>query len=63
LIWNFFATSHGKGEVDKARALLKSEVRKEQIKPIGRKIQNATEVIAFLRSEANKYHVTYPNVR
>jgi hypothetical protein len=26
---------HRKGEVDKARALLKCEVRKEQIKPTG----------------------------
>ncbi len=29
LVWNFFITRHGKGEVDGARALLKWEVRKE----------------------------------
>jgi DNA-binding protein len=63
LIWNFFATSHGKGEVDGVRALLKCEVRKEQIKPNGRQIQNVVEVVAFLRSKANKYHVVYPNVK
>jgi hypothetical protein len=33
MVWIFFATSHGKGEVDGARALLKREVQKEQIKP------------------------------
>jgi hypothetical protein len=38
LIWNFFVIGHGKGVVDGARALLKCEVRKEQIKLNGRKI-------------------------
>jgi hypothetical protein len=33
MIWNFFATGHGKGEVDGVGALLKREVCKEQIKP------------------------------
>jgi len=51
------------GEVDGVRALLKCEVRKEQIKPNGRQIQNVVEVVAFLRSKANKYHVAYPNVK
>jgi hypothetical protein len=63
LIWNFFATGHGKGEVDKVGALVKHEVRKKQIKPTRRKIQNAIRVVAVLRSKANKYHVVYPNVR
>jgi hypothetical protein len=63
LIWNFFVTGHGKGEVDGIGALLKHVVKKEQIKPNGRKIQNAVEVLAFLKFEANKYHVMYPNVR
>jgi hypothetical protein len=63
LIWNFFATSHGKGEVDGARALLKCEVRKEQIKSNGRKFQNVAKVVAFLRSKTNEYHDAYPNVR
>jgi hypothetical protein len=35
MIWNFFATSHGKGKVDGTKAVLKKEVRKEQIKPQG----------------------------
>lgn len=33
LIWNFFATSHGKGEVDGAWSFLKHEVQKKQFKP------------------------------
>jgi hypothetical protein len=41
MIWNFFVIGHGKGEVDGYRALLKRELRKEQIKPHGKKLQNA----------------------
>jgi hypothetical protein len=29
MVWNFFATCHGKGGVDGARVLLKREVQKE----------------------------------
>jgi hypothetical protein len=38
MIWNFFATSHGKGEVDGARTLLRKEVKKEHIKLQGKKL-------------------------
>jgi hypothetical protein len=38
MIWNFFTTSHGKGELDGARALLKREIKKEQIKLQGKKL-------------------------
>jgi len=33
MVWNFFTTCHGYGEVDGVGALLKREVRKEKIKP------------------------------
>jgi hypothetical protein len=56
MTWNFFATGHGKGEVDGAGALLKREVRKEQMKPHGLKLQNSAEVVAFLRAETNKFY-------
>jgi hypothetical protein len=56
---NFFATGHGKGEVDGVGTLFKHEVRKEQLKPKGQKIQNVTEFVAFLKVESNKYHVTH----
>jgi hypothetical protein len=32
VVWNYFATGHGKGEVDGVVALMKRELRKEQIK-------------------------------
>jgi hypothetical protein len=33
MIWNYFSTGHGKGEVNGASALWKREIQKEQIKP------------------------------
>jgi hypothetical protein len=63
MTWNFFATGHGKGEVDGAGALFKREVCLEQIKPQGLKLQNTTEVVAFLRAETNKFHGAYPGAR
>jgi hypothetical protein len=47
MCWNFFASSHGKGEVDNASVLLKREVHKEQIKPHVVKLQNAHNVVIF----------------
>jgi len=38
MIWNFFTTDHGKGEMDGAGTLFKHEVKKEQLKPRGQKI-------------------------
>jgi hypothetical protein len=35
IVWSYFATRHGKGEVDGAGTLLKRELCKEQIKPSG----------------------------
>jgi hypothetical protein len=46
--WNYFATGHGKGEVDGACSLVLKKLWKEQIKPQGLKIQNAFEEIQFL---------------
>jgi hypothetical protein len=63
LVWNFFVSGHGKGEVDGVGALLKREVKKEQIKHVGKKIHNAIEVVAYLKVEANKYHVFHPKAR
>jgi hypothetical protein len=50
MIWNFFAIGHVKGEVDGSGALLKREIRKEQIKPLGQKLKNAREVAQFFRA-------------
>lgn len=59
MIWNFFATRHWKGEVDGSRVLLKRELKKEQIKPHGQKLQNASDFVQFLKSEFNKYHAAH----
>jgi hypothetical protein len=62
MIWNFFATSHGKGKVDGTRALSKREGRKKQIKPQGQTLYNVKEKICkFLTIERNKYRVAHPN--
>jgi hypothetical protein len=47
MCWNYFASGHGKGEVDGASALLKHEIRKEKIKPHACKLQNAKDVVTF----------------
>lgn len=56
MCWNYFASGHGKGEVDGAGVLLKRELYKEQIKPNGRQLQNASQVVRFLQEESNKFH-------
>jgi hypothetical protein len=62
MVWNYFVIGHGRGEVDGIGASLKREVRKEQIKPIGLKIQNAAEMVAYLKAKSNKYHATSSKV-
>jgi hypothetical protein len=47
-VWIFFARGHGKGEVDGARAFLKCEIKKEQLKLVGRKLYNKNEVVVSL---------------
>jgi hypothetical protein len=54
--WNYFGSGHGKGEVDGARALLKRQIRTEQIKPQGRKLQNAAEIVEFLKELLARVH-------
>ena len=63
MTWNYFASGHGKGEVDGASAFLKRELYKEQIKPNGRQLQNASQVVQFLQEESNKFHVGRPGER
>jgi len=63
MVWNYFTTRHGKGEVDDVGALLKCEVQKEQIKPTGLKIQNVAKMVAYLKAKSNKYHVASSKVK
>jgi hypothetical protein len=48
---------------DGAGVLLKRELWKEQIKPNARRLQNAYDVVTFLKEEATRQHVAHPNVR
>jgi len=63
MIWNYFATNHGKGEVDGVRALLKRKFCKEQIKSTACKLQFVGDVVKYLREEARRQHVAYPTTR
>jgi hypothetical protein len=54
MIWNFFVIRHGKDDMDGFGALQKKEIKKEQIKPLGQKLQNAREMVQFLRAKSNK---------
>ncbi len=48
--------------MDGVRALSKQEFKKKKhIKPRAMKIQNATKVAAYLKSEANKIHAAHPH--
>jgi hypothetical protein len=59
MTWNYFATGHGKGEVDGVGVLLKQKLRKEKMKPCGMKIQNVHEAVTYLSAKSNKYHVSH----
>jgi hypothetical protein len=47
------------GRVDGVGVLLKQDLKKEQLKPNGMKIQNAHEATTFLRVESNKFHASH----
>ncbi len=51
MCWNYFASGHGKGEVDGAGALLKWEICKEHIKPQAHRPQNAHDVNFYLNKQ------------
>jgi len=63
MCWNYFAFGHGKREVDGPGALLKRDLYKEQIKPNGRQLQSASQVVRFLQEESNKFHAGHPSER
>jgi hypothetical protein len=48
MVRNFFVMGHGKGEVNGIGVLLKWEVQNEQIKPQGKKLQKATEIVTHI---------------
>ena len=61
--WNFWATRHGKGPHDGVGACLKQTLRKEQLKPGSRRLQNAKDVIEFLKFTMNMPNLAYPRAK
>ena len=47
MMWSFFASRHGKGEHDGARAVIKRTLTHEQLKPNAWPMKCATNVVAF----------------
>jgi hypothetical protein len=47
--WNYFGLGHWNEEVDGTGALLKREIRTEQLKADGWKLQNVAEIVLFLK--------------
>lgn len=50
MLWSFFGSGHGKGPHDGAGAVVKSFVRREQLKAYGRKLQCAADVVGYLKA-------------
>lgn len=61
--WNYWGTGHGKGPHDGAGACVKQSLRREQVKEDSVKLQNAADVVSFLRVDMNSPHAAYPNAR
>lgn len=49
MMWNFFASGHGKGEHDGAGAVIKRTLTQEQLKPVAWHLKCAGDVVAFLK--------------
>jgi len=58
MTWKFYVISRGEGEVNSVGTHLKRErereVRKEKMKPNGRKLQSCNEMVQFLREDKNE---------
>ena len=61
MCWNYFALGHRKEEVDGVGALLKRKIQKEQINSNDRKLQNAAEIVQFMREQSSRMHAGPPN--
>ncbi len=45
--WNYLGSKHGKGRWYGARVSIKQALRFEQVKPIGVKLHNVSDVVSF----------------
>ncbi len=48
MLWNFFCSSHGKGEHDGTQAMFKRELHKEQLRLNAPPLWNAFDAMKFL---------------
>jgi hypothetical protein len=51
MMWFFFGSGHGKGLRDRASAVIKRFIQREQLNTHGEKLTNAKKVVSFLRGE------------
>ena len=49
-VWNYFETSHGKGEHDGAGACIKTSLRREDMKFIGAHLRDAASIVEWCAS-------------
>lgn len=54
MLWNFFASGHGKGEHDGAGEVIKRALTHEQLKPNGWQLKCAKDVVDFLNHKFNE---------
>jgi hypothetical protein len=61
--WNYFKTSHGKGQWMGLQHV-KNALRVEEVKTIGStKLQNALDVCNFSQTSMGKAHLAYPKAQ
>jgi hypothetical protein len=63
MVWSYFGSGHRKGAHDGVRAILKQEIKKEQLRMDGEKLQNVANVVTFCQRKHNQDHVAYLNAR
>jgi hypothetical protein len=47
-VWSYFGSGHGKGIHDGVNAALKQDIRNEEMRMDGERLQNVANVMAFL---------------
>jgi hypothetical protein len=63
MVWFYFGNNHGKGVHDRAGAVLKQEVRKEQLTMDSQHLQNTINIVTFYKRKQTKDHEAYLNVK
>lgn len=61
MLWNFFGSSHGKGEDDGACVIVKREFQIQQLRLNTTPFQNAQDVVKFLKDAFAKEYIRFAN--